>query len=231
MEAIVLDTETTGMEPEKGDQLVELAGVRLSDGQSYEKLCDPGRDIPPEAKAVHHITEDMVRGWDAPEHAAGSMLEVLGLPDYMVAHNAPFDKGFMQLLGEVYRNTPWICTWRCAMHLWPEAPSHSNQVLRYWLGLSPDLPADLYPHRALYDTIVTRHILLRMLETHSLDDLHRLSYQPVVLLKVRFGKHRGLLWSQVPRDYLQWVIKQQDMDDDVRHTAMHHLRGGQGSLL
>jgi len=70
-----------------------------------------------------------------------------------------------------------------------------------------------------------------MLETHTLDDLHRLSYQPVVLLKVRFGKHRGLLWSQVDRGYLQWVVKQADMDDDVRHTAMHHLRGGQGSLL
>jgi len=231
MEAIVLDTETSGMSPDDGDRLVELAGVRLSDGQSYETLCDPGRDIPPEAKAVHHITEKMVVGQSSPTEAALEMLARLGQPDYFVAHNAPFDKGFMALLGEVYREVPWICTWRCSMHIWPEAPGHGNQVLRYWLGLEVDLPAGLYPHRALYDTIVTRHILLRMLETHTLDDLHRLSYQPVVLLKVRFGKHRGLLWSQVPRDYLQWVVKQSDMDDDVRHTAMHHLRGGQGSLL
>ena len=96
--------------------------------------------------------------------------------------------------------------------------------------MSPDLPEHLYPHRALYDVIVTESILQIMRQTHTLEQLVMLSQQPVLLSKVRFGKHKGMKWSEVPSGYLQWVMKQSDIDSDVRHTA-HYYMNRQGRFV
>ena len=98
--------------------------------------------------------------------------------------------------------------------------------LRYWLNLDVDVPSDLAPHRALYDTIVTTALLERMLQGHTLQELYHLQNKPVLLLKARFGKHRGELFRNIPRDYLQWVLRQSGdnvFDDDVRHTAKYWI--------
>lgn len=230
MQYIVVDTETTGLSPDT-DRLVELAGVaRVQDELlCWESLCRPGIPIPPEAMAAHHITESMVADAMDPQLALSRMMShmVLGEPTVWVAHNAAFDRGFLaRLAPSLEPASRWICTYRCALHLWPDAPGHSNQVLRYHLNLCVDLPAGLYPHRALYDAIVTEGILREMLKTHTLEKLVHLSQQPAVLAKVRFGKYKGYRWSEVPRDYLSWCMKQSDMDDDVRHTASSYLSGG-----
>ena len=62
-----------------------------------------------------------------------------------------------------------------------------------------------------------------MLETYTPYELVELCKQPVLLRTVRFGKHRGDLWKDVPRSYLSWIVNQ-DFDRDVIHTARHHLR-------
>jgi exodeoxyribonuclease X len=143
-----------------------------------------------------------------------------------VAHNAAFDMGFLKdldpSLGDRNR---WICTYRCAMQIWPDAPGHSNQVLRYWLDVRPELPSDLYPHRALYDTLVTDEILQRMLADHTLADLVDMSHRPITLRKMPFGKHRGVAFRDLPSSYVSWILKQgSQMDADVRHTAMQMVR-------
>jgi exodeoxyribonuclease X len=51
----------------------------------------------------------------------------------------------------------------------------------------------------------------------------RWTNEPVLLPKVTFGKHRGQAWTDVPVDYLQWILRQQDMNENVVHTARHHL--------
>lgn len=229
MRYIVTDTETTGLDHEK-DGIVEIAGA-CREGDSllvYESFCNPGTPISVEAMATHHITEDMVRGAKLPRDALSQMMHKLegdGVT-LLVAHNAQFDRGFIGKLSlKLSDQTRWICTYRCAMHLWPDAPGHSNQVLRYWLDVKPELPPGLYPHRALYDVMVTEAILRRMLETKSLEELVELSQKPVLLSKVRFGKHKGMFWKDVPSDYLRWILKQSDIDTDVRHTAYHYATG------
>lgn len=230
MRPVVIDTETTGIDKEQ-DKLVEVAVVWHEGDwlEKFELLCNPHRPIPPEAKAVHHITEKMVADSPTPEIAVERVLRVAGGDDTIwVAHNAQFDRGFLELLSPVFAPVErWICTWRCALHVWPDAPSHSNQVLRYWLGLELDdiLPKDLAPHRALYDTIVTMGILRCLNTERSLEQLIDLSTKPALLKTVRFGKHRGMLWKDLPKDYLRWVAVQRDMDSDARHTAMYWLRG------
>ena len=180
----MLDTETTGTEPEV-DRLVELAGVSIDiDGPqlvkgddmvwTFEALCNPGRDIPVTAMAVHHITPDMVAAEPTPGEIVNEFLAEVGEVNFWCAHNAPFDRGFMEKFSPYFAEgvgTPWIDTYRCALHLWPDAPSYSNQVLRYWRGVKPALPRSLAPHRALYDAIVTAELLKDMLQTHSPHEL------------------------------------------------------------
>ena len=223
---LVVDTETTGTDPATAE-VIELAGV-LIDGHEgfWQGLIKPKGTIPPETSAIHHLTsKDFVAsGYDDLGAAWRDMYAWAGRPAAFAAHNAQFDRGFIARGGWGV-SAPWLCTWRCARHLFPDAPGFGNQVLRYYLELDPYMPQGLAPHRALYDTIVTAALLKKMLIIKPLDELLVLQYQPVLLKTVSFGKHRGALWSDVPRSYLQWVCTQ-DFDEDVVYTAHYYLEGG-----
>lgn len=74
-------------------------------------------------------------------------------------------------------------------------------------------------------------ILRELIDQTSIEEMVRWSSGPALLAKVGFGKHRGKRWSEVPVDYLQWLIKS-DMDDrDVRATAKHYLKAADGRLV
>lgn len=213
---LIVDTETTGLDCES-DALLEVGWAELAqDGEQGSSFVRYDGRIPAVAQAVHHITHEDVVG--APLRTTIADRLVALAPTLVVAHNAEFDRGFLP----EFHALPWLCTWRCARHLWPEAPSHSVQVLRYWLGLKIDTPAELAPHRALYDVVVTREILRVMLGVRTLQELIVLQDQPVMLTTIPFGKHRGQRWNTVPRDYLAWLLRQPDLDRDVRHTAEAH---------
>ena len=98
-------------------------------------------------------------------------------------------------------------------------------MLRYWLrprGLSPIVAG--VSHRALPDAYVTAFILRELLEMASVEELIAWTKEPVLLPRVMFGKHRGVPWSEVPSDYLAWVVEKSDLSEDVKFTAGHHLR-------
>lgn len=221
---IVLDTETTGLDPEE-HTLVELAAVGVDkQNESYETLVNPYREIPPEAKAIHHITEKMCREAPTDLRATSNLLDYFERPEVVVAHNAKFDRSFMTRLFDQYDYAPkWICTYKCSQVVYPNAPSHSNQVLRYWLGAEPTLPEGLAPHRALYDVLVTREIFQSLLTQKSINELHQISSNPVLLTHWPFGKHKGELCAGTPWGYLRWITQQADMNEDVAYTARHYL--------
>ena len=220
---LVIDTETTGIDPFT-DKVVELAGVGLTGGV-WSGLVSPGGPIPPEASAVHHLTEASFSGEGVWPDLTAAWVDMLRhcktMPEAYAAHNSTFDRGFIARLG-YGGSAPWLCTWRCALHLWPDAPAYGNQVLRYYLGLKPGLPPGLAPHRALYDAIVTSELLKEMLKLKTLTELLELQHKPVLLKTVRFGKHAGKLWNDVPREYLRWMLSQ-DFDGDILHTAKHYF--------
>jgi DNA polymerase-3 subunit epsilon len=95
---IVLDTETTGLDPRKGDRLVEIAGVeivnRIPTGREFHRYINPERDMPKEAEAVHGLSAAFLA--DKPVFAAiaDEMLDFLG-DGALVIHNAQFDIGFL----------------------------------------------------------------------------------------------------------------------------------------
>lgn len=219
----VADTETTGFDA-ASNSLVEFAYVREDFAEWNHSLLKPKHPISFGAMGTHHITERMVV--DAPE--ADWWLEQHFPPDEqfgLVFHNASFDTAF---LPPHMVDIPVVCTWRCAMSVWPEAESHSNQALRYELGLDlGDMPEEAggEAHRALYDAWVTCALYdrLRVETGKTFEELVELTKAPILQKKVRFGKHSGEMWSDVPKDYLRWILKQ-DFDSDVKHTAEFHLR-------
>ena len=196
---------------EEGDVAVEVGLVLLgmrSNGSvviqqhGTRSFINPrGRPLPPQASGVHHIIDSDIDD-DTPglHKELDLILEPFGLGGVSIcaAHNCDFDRRFLPMLAD----RRWIDTLQCAKHVWPDAPDHKNQTLRYWLGI--DLPRD-GAHRALEVAIVTAHVLARLLAERTVDDLIALTITPVLLRKVDFGKHHGQLWTEVPVDYLYWV--------------------------
>lgn len=210
----IIDSETTGVEDDA--QVVEIASVDWTDGvlgNPMSALVKPTIPIPAIASAVHHIVDAMVT--DAPP-LAEVLPQFEGAPIYC-AHNARFDQRFLPLKGH------WICTYKVALRAWPDAPGHSNQVLRYWLDLAPLPPeAGEVAHRALYDAWTTARLFERLTVEMTVREMVEISSRPALLPCFRFGKHANAPLAEVPQDYLRWVLSQ-DFDEDVKHTASHHL--------
>ena len=225
----VIDFETTGLAPPEA-AVCEVGWCDVvfhpeinqdpethhwSVGAPHSVLVDPGRPIPPEAMAVHHITDADVAG--AATFTEACLALAGDAPTAMAAHNARFEQQFYT------GASSWICSYKVALRIAPQAPSHSNQVLRYWskLACNPDLASP--PHRAGPDAYVTACLLARMLSRMSAEEMIRISSEPALLPKFTFGKHAMKPIDEVPSDYLEWMLGQQNMDPDVRHTARHHL--------
>jgi exodeoxyribonuclease X len=216
---VVIDTETTGTDHDK-DRVVELAYVPMTGstvGAGASWLVNPGMPIPATASAIHHLTDADV----ATAPTLTSLIQKTSLPvanTVLVAHNANFDKGFLPFLHE-----PWLCTMRLAKHLYPDAPGHSNQVLRYWLNLNlPVMPEGIPPHRALPDACVTAALLSHLLTAYierfgdtSVENLMACCYSPIRIERMPFGKHKDTPLAQVPRDYLRWVLSNKNDDFDL----------------
>jgi DNA polymerase-3 subunit epsilon len=98
MRQLVLDTETTGLDPATGDRVIEIAAIEIVNlvptGRHYHTLLDPGRDVPEESTRVHGFTADDLRGKPQFAEVVDEFLGFLGA-DPIVAHNAPFDFGFL----------------------------------------------------------------------------------------------------------------------------------------
>lgn len=213
----IIDCETTGMNADE-DRIVELASMDWTDpgfGNEMTTLVNPGVPLPATASAVHHITDDMVA--DAIDIiSALKMFE--GAPIYC-AHNARFDQQFIPFQAH------WICTYKVAIKLWPEAPAHTNQALRYWLNLGAiPMSAEMLPHRALFDVKTTAIIFERAMNDLTVAQMVAISRDPALLPRFSFGQHVGVPLEDVPASYLDWILNRNDFEDeDVLHTPRTFL--------
>ncbi|MGJ8536996.1 MAG: DNA polymerase III subunit epsilon [Parasphingopyxis sp.] len=98
MREIVFDTETTGLSPKDGDRLVEIGALelvnRVETGRSFHIYCNPEREMPSEAFAVHGLSDAFLANKPLFSDEAGNFLEFIG-DSPLVAHNAQFDFGFI----------------------------------------------------------------------------------------------------------------------------------------
>ena len=95
---IVLDTETTGIEPAKGHRLIEIGCIelfnRIPTGREYHCYINPERDVPSDAEAVHGISTAFLQDKPVFAKVAQAFLDFIA-EDQLVIHNAPFDVGFL----------------------------------------------------------------------------------------------------------------------------------------
>ncbi len=217
----VVDTETTGVDT-KVCKLVELA--MYSEYTSFETLINPGCDIPPETSAVHHIcNEDVVDAIDEPTaiYALCEQLIYAGVT-VLAAHNADFDRTILERLG--IPQLDWICTYKCALWVWPDAPSHKNEALCYWLNIGDNgRRFSQGSHSALHDAKRTYLLLNELLKITNLEQLKTWTKQPKNITKLAFGKHVGKTWAEIDSGYLNWMVNQADFDPDYKFHAKEEL--------
>jgi len=223
----VIDLETAGNGPhdvcEIGWQDVTLGADgrwRVDEGRG-SLLVNPGHPITPETMAIHHILDADVA--DAPfwKDVAGGVLKPEGEVQALAAHRAAFEQRYCT--PRFTGGAPWICTWKCALRLWPHLASFSNQMLRYQRmpeGLVREL--GLPAHRALPDAYVTAHHLRDMLGEASLEQLLAWSREPGLLPRVPTGAERGKPWDRLAPEALRAFA--QDRDPNLRFSAETELR-------
>lgn len=220
----VIDFETTGMEPpeaevcEVGTCDFHLEERRIEIPQTW--MCGV-KKMPPEARAVHHISLADCEGWAPfdPELITSRS----NIADAYAAHNAEFECHFFTPA------RPMICTYKAALRVWPDAPSHSNGALRYWLeeqGLIKPVHAMTQPaHRAGPDTYTTAHILLALFDAgHTGREMIAWTKEPRVLPTCPIGQQwRGKKWAEVESGFLRWMTDQTSMEFDLKWNAQREL--------
>lgn len=229
----VIDYETTGTPEDEMAEVIEFGRIDLdldtyTLNNPFQALARPARPIPPITRAVHHISDADVADCPNPGTLWQAFWDGCGPNDVVAAHNARFEQHFHGGNGR-----RWICTYKCARVVWPDAPGHSNQALRYWLGVDehPEHFVDPFdpaqadpPHRALPDAYVTAHLLILLLGEKSVDELVEISKWPALLKKLNFGKHKGVTFEDAPTDYLEWIRDKSDLDPDVKFSARYWLQ-------
>jgi DNA polymerase-3 subunit epsilon len=166
---IVLDTETTGFEPKQGHRLVEIACVELMDflptGRHFHCYIDPERDMPPEAEKVHGLSAAFLKGKPKFAHpeVADAFLEFIGDGDALIAHNAGFDRSFinheLQKSGRAPIPEPrWIDTLGMAQKRFPGMYNSLDALCkRFNISL-----AEREKHGALIDTKLLAAVYLEL---------------------------------------------------------------------
>ncbi len=98
MREIILDTETTGLDPLQGHRLVEIAALELTNhlptGRTYHTFINPNRDMPREAEAIHGLSGEFLKDKPQFRDVADAFHEFIG-DSLLIIHNASFDLGFL----------------------------------------------------------------------------------------------------------------------------------------
>lgn len=223
--ARVIDYETTGTQDDEHAEIIEFGRIDVDLASReifnpWSSLACPRGSIQAVTKAVHHITEADVANAPQARSLWDKFYEGCGPLDYLVAHNAKFERHFHNGDGR-----PWIDTYKVARVVWPDAPTHSNQGLRYWLNLTVDSARAQPPHRALPDAYVTAHIFVRLLDEKTPEQMAHISKYPALLRVITFGtKAKGQTYEEAPLDYLQWIANKSEMDEDTKFSARYWIR-------
>ncbi|MFO1397079.1 MAG: exonuclease domain-containing protein [Burkholderiales bacterium] len=161
----VFDSETTGLEPAKGDEIVSLGAVRVVNGrlleqEAFEQLVDPRRPMSPEAAKITGIDDAMLENQPTIDKVLPAFATFCE-DTVLVAHNAAFDLRFLNLKERatgVRFTQPVLDTLLLSAVIHPDLPSHGLTAIAERMGVNP-----IGRHTALGDAIMTAEVFLRMI--------------------------------------------------------------------
>ena len=160
----VFDTETTGLEPSRGDEIIQIGAARIVNGrllrqETFDQIVDPEIPLKPESIPIHGITEDMVRGQPNIDVVLPAFHEFCE-DTVLIAHNAAFDMRFLQLKEDrtgIRFTQPVLDTLLLSAVVHPNQESHKLDVILERLGITIGTR-----HNALEDALATGEVFLKL---------------------------------------------------------------------
>jgi DNA polymerase-3 subunit epsilon len=186
----VFDTETTGLDPSAGDEILQIGAVRIVNGkllrqEGFEQLVDPGRDIPAASIPIHGIQPEMVRGKPTIDKVLPAF-HAFSADTVLVAHNAAFDMRFLQLKEQqtgVRFDQPVLDTLLLSALVHPSQESHRLEAIAERFNVTV-----LGRHTAMGDAMVTAEVFLRLLPLLAEKGIHTLAQAREAAQKTYFAR-------------------------------------------
>ena len=186
----VFDTETTGLDPSAGDEILQIGAVRIVNGkllrqEGFEQLVDPGRDIPAASIPIHGIQPEMVRGKPTIDKVLPAF-HAFAADTVLVAHNAAFDMRFLQLKEQqtgVRFDQPVLDTLLLSALVHPSQESHRLEAIAERFNVTV-----LGRHTAMGDAMVTAEVFLRLLPLLADKGIHTLAQAREAAQKTYFAR-------------------------------------------
>ena len=172
----VFDTETTGLDPSKGDEIIQIGATRIVNGklrrqECFEQLVDPQRPIPAASIPIHGIEPAMVAGQPTID-AVLPAFHAFAHDTVLVGHNAAFDMRFLELKEErtgVRFDQPVLDTLLLSALVHPQQESHQLEAIAKRFDV-----AVLGRHSALGDAMVTAEVFLKLIPLLAEKGIHTL---------------------------------------------------------
>jgi DNA polymerase III epsilon subunit family exonuclease len=158
------DTETTGLQPSQGDEIIQIGALRVSAGHidadhAFEALVDPQRPISPESEKIHGITNEQVRGKPTIKQVLPEFYDFCE-GSVLLGHNVAFDMRFLQMKEQSIRvvfRQPVIDTLLLSAVAYPNQPHHSLEASMALLGVEIE-----HRHSAYSDAVATAQVFLKL---------------------------------------------------------------------
>lgn len=161
----VFDTETTGLEPANGDEIIQIGALRVLNSrllqqEHFDQLVDPRCALKPASIAIHGITDSMLLGQPTIDQVLPAFHDFC-VDTVLVGHNVAFDMRFLEIkessLG-IRFDQPVLDTLLLSAVAHPNQESHSLEAIMQRLGIEVD-----QRHNALADATATAKVFLRLL--------------------------------------------------------------------
>ena len=203
---IILDTETTGIDPKNGHRLIEIGCLEVDDliatGKSFHHYFNPERLIEPDAIRVHGITDEMVANKPLFSEFAQEMIDFIGTKP-IVAHNAAFDRNFvnselLRLNMPVFPDSQWIDTLDIARKKFPGMANSLDALCkRFDISL-----AERDKHGALLDAKLLSLVYLELLggKERSLDLVIAHQSSEEISMTASYGARQRPLTSRLTQE-------------------------------
>ena len=173
---VVIDVETTGLLPRKGDRVIEIGAIAIENRtvmEEFSTLIDPDRPIPAQVQQIHGITQEMLKGKPKPEEVMPEFAAFIR-SSVLVAHNAKFDMAFIRhefSRQKLSFNHHCICTLEMSQKHFPRLPNHKlANVYRHILGTDGSM---MHLERCTRNILGPEQVSGRSVSWHEKPQTHR----------------------------------------------------------